>query len=86
MAYIAVLKLDETVDLNVYTPICLPATTDTWEAGKRYRDRETDIVWYTLICLPVKTDAWAAVKRETDRDSLVYSDLTTCQNRFLGSW
>ena len=64
MAYIAVLKLDETVDLNVYTPICLPAMTDTWAAGKRDRDRETEIVLYTPICLPVKTDFWAAGKRE----------------------
>ena len=84
MAYIAVLKLDETVDLNVYTPICLPAMTDTWAAGKR--DRETEIVLYIPICLPVMTDTWAAGKRDRYRDSLVFSNLSTCHDRYLGSW
>jgi len=31
---IAVLKLDEAVDLEVYTPVCLPAYTDTWTDGQ----------------------------------------------------
>ena len=66
MAYIAVLKLDETVDLNVYTPICLPAMTDTWAAGKRDRARETDIVLYTPICLPAMTNTWEAGKRDRE--------------------
>jgi len=31
---LAVLKLEEAVDLEVYTPICLPAFTDTWMDGQ----------------------------------------------------
>ena len=32
--FLLVLKLDEAVDLEVYTPVCLPAYTDTWTDGK----------------------------------------------------